>query len=244
MTDLGITITGASGNISWQWYNGFAALSNNVITPSSGSGSAGSFTGSIATSVTTPGYYRLVVTDAGGCKREAFVTISPLTAPAGIGPVVAMCPTTSGGTVTLGARAINPDFDYQWTGPSGFTSNLPNPQVSVAGTYFLQIKLKTQSSYCVAGQTQANVPAYQPLAPELTTLSDVGFCQDESPAVIGNGLTAPAGYVFQWSPGVNLDDATLFNPSFDPGDLPFGITPISSVEYTFSALRLSDGCIF
>jgi hypothetical protein len=245
LINTGITITGASGNISWQWYNGFAPLSNNdIITPSSGSGTAASFAASIATSANGAGYYRLVVTDAGGCKREAFLTITPLMAAAASGPSLAMCPTASGGSVTLGPNAVNPDFDYQWSGPSGFTSNAPNPTVTVGGTYILMVKLKTQSTYCSSGQTQANVPAFQVFDANLTSLADVGFCQDESPGVIGNGLAPPVGYVFQWSPGINLDDLTIFNPSFDPGELPFGIKPVSSVEYTFTALRLSDGCIF
>lgn len=244
LTNTNITITGTSGNISWQWYNGFAPLSNNVITPSSGSGTSASFTASIATSATGAGYYRLVVTDVSGCKREGFVTIAPLTAAAASGSSVAMCPTTSGGSVTLGPNAVNPDFDYQWSGPSGFTSNAPNPTVNVGGAYVLMVKLKAQSTYCATGQTQVNVPAFQAFDANLTSLADIGFCQDESPGVIGNGLTAPVGYVFQWSPGINLDDLTIFNPSFDPGELPFGIKPVSSVEYTFTALRLSDGCIF
>ena len=83
LTNLGITITDASGNISWQWYDGFAPLSSSIITPASGSGTAASFSGSVGTNATSSGSYRLVVTDAGGCKKEAFVTIIPLTAPAG-----------------------------------------------------------------------------------------------------------------------------------------------------------------
>lgn len=244
LTNLGITISNATGNISWQWYDGFAPLSSNIITPANGSGTMASFTANVATTANSTGYYRLVVTDAGGCKREAFVTIVPLTAPASSGPSAAMCPTSAGAEVTLGPNAVNPDLDYRWTGPSGFTSNSPNPTVFIAGTYYLQVKLKSQSFYCIAGETSVNVVAFQPFSANLTTLSDVNFCQADNPAIIGNGLVPPSGYVFQWSPGLNIDDATSFNPTFDPGVLPFGITPVSSVEYTFTALRLSDGCIF
>jgi hypothetical protein len=61
-TSLGVTITGATGNISWQWYNGFSPLSGtDIISPSSGSGVAqGGFTAEIGTSVTSSGFYRLV----------------------------------------------------------------------------------------------------------------------------------------------------------------------------------------
>lgn len=243
--DLGIVITGASGNISWQWYDGFAPLSSDVITPTNGTATMATFTASIATTATRSGFYRLVVTDAGGCKREAFVSIASLTAPAGTGPTMTICPNSVTNNVTIGPSAVNPNFDYQWTGPSGFTANVPNPIVTNAGDYYLQVKLKSQATYCATGETTVNVPTFNPHHVGLIDLPDVAFCQADNPGHIGNGsVGTPPGYVFQWSPGVNLNDATLFNPKFDPGVLPYGAYPVSSVEYTFTALRLSDGCIF
>ena len=113
VVDLGITIDNASGNISWQWYDGFSPLSSTIITPSSGAGVASSFTANIASTAMSGGFYRLVVTDAGACKREAFVTITPLTASAGIGLSMPICPNGGSTSVIIGPNAVNPDFDYQ-----------------------------------------------------------------------------------------------------------------------------------
>jgi hypothetical protein len=242
-TPLGITVTGASGNISWQWYDGYAPLSTSVITPASGSGVAqGSFTASLATTMTGSGFYRLVVIDAGGCRRETFVAVAPKVESAGTAASMALCPGTTA-SITLGPASPNPLFDYSWTGPSGYTSTNPNPTVTTAGTYTLQVKLKTDGTFCAPGTT-VTVTAATAHSATLTALPDKQFCQSDSPAGIGSSATPPAGYVFQWVPGTNLDNQVAFNPKFDPGAVPSNGFPIGSIEYTFSALRLSDGCIY
>ena len=241
-----MTITGASGTISWQWYDGFTPLSNTAINPASGSGVAqGAFTAEIASTQTGEGFYRLVVTDANGCKKEASISFAKLTADAiaGGGNTQALCPGAST-EATLGPSTVNPLFDYSWTGPGGFTSTDPNPVVTTTGDYFLQVKLTSAASFCTGGETTVTVSGTVPHDPALTTITDKGFCQPESPAPIGLSGTPPEGYVYQWSPGLNIDNQVAYSPNFDPGILPFGNTPIDSVTYTFTALRQSDGCIF
>lgn len=110
--DLGITISDASGNISWQWYNGFSPLTNAEVNPASGSGVAeGAFTAQIPPTQYQDGFYRLVVTDAGGCKKEATITFARLTASAGTGATMAICPGTIPST-TLGPSVANSNFEF------------------------------------------------------------------------------------------------------------------------------------
>jgi hypothetical protein len=240
---LGITVTAASGNISWQWYDGFAPLTAATITPASDSGvAAGSFTASLSSAFSGNGFFRLVVTDAGGCRREMFVAVAPKVENAGSAPSLSLCPGAST-SIALGPTSANPLFDYAWTGPSGFTSTNPNPIVTVAGTYTLQVKLKTDASFCSPGTT-VSVTAATAHSASLTALLDKQFCQADSPAGIGLGASPPSGYVFQWVPGMNLDNQVAFNPQFDPGVVPANGFPVGTIEYTFSALRLSDGCIY
>ena len=164
------------------------------------------FAANVPATQTNSGFYRLVVTDGGGCKKEAFVSVTPLVADAGTGSSMALCPGSTP-SVKLGPSSVNPNFDYSWTGPGGFTSSQANPVV-----------------------TQAVLPV-------------VVFCQDVAPATIGLNNTPPNGYVYQWVPGTNLDDAQAYNPTFDPGNVTGGF-PIGTINYTFTALRLSDGCIY
>ncbi len=63
------------------------------------------------------------------------------------------------------------------------------------------------------------------------------------PVAIGLTGTAPIGYVFQWVPGTNLDDQQAYSPKYDPGIVPGG-PPVGITNYTFTALRQSDGCVF
>jgi hypothetical protein len=177
-----------------------------------------------------------------GCKKEVLVTILPLTAKASNGPIAAICP---GGTntATLGPVAANPNWAYSWTGPSGFTSSVWNPTVSTSGNYYLQVKEIGDASFCVAGQTTVNVTPPTPMDAALTNLTNKAFCQKDNPLRIGLSGAAPNGYVFQWSPGINLDNQQAFNPIYDPGIVPGG-PAIGTTNYTFAALRLSDGCIF
>ena len=244
LEDFTFNIAGASGNISWQWYNGFAPVDNSIINPSSGSGTVSSFTATLPSSVSTGGYYRIVVEDGTGCAKEAFVTFIPLSQDAGALPVMAICPGNIANEVTIGPQRPNPNFDYSWTGPSGFVSNLSNPVVSLNGTYSLQVRLSGDPSFCVGGQTSVDV---LPLVAHDPALIDTSifmtFCQDDSPIQIGLNGPAPIGYAFQWSPGISLDNSTAFNPTYNPSTLAFG-PPTSDVNYTFTALRLSDGCIF
>jgi uncharacterized repeat protein (TIGR01451 family) len=237
----GIAITG-SGNITWQWYNGYAPMDNTHISPASGSGTTASFTSNIQAGA-AGGLYRLVVTDVStGCKKEVLVTILPLTAKASNGPIAAICP---GGTntATLGPVAVNPDWSYAWTGPSGFTSSVWNPNVNTSGNYFLQVKEIGDASFCVVGETTVNVTPATPWDPALTPIPDKPYCQSQSPSKIGLVGTQPAGYTFQWVPAQNIDDAQAYSPFFDPGIVQGG-PPIGNITYTFSALRLSDGCIY
>ncbi len=242
--DFSFPIAGATGNISWQWYDGFAPIDNTIIDPASGSGVLpANFTAGIPATATAGGFYRLVITDDSGCSVETAVTIIPLTSPAGTGPQMAICPGSGSNDVTLGPSTPNPDFEYSWTGPGGFTSSDPNPVVTVDGTYNLQVKLVGTPDFCVGGETTVDVFPLVAHDSILITIADSDFCQSDDPAGIGLAGDAPAGYVFQWSPGNNLDDLTAFNPTFDPGILSFG-SPVSTATYTFTALRLSDGCIF
>ncbi len=241
---LNITISGASGNISWQWYYGFSPLTNSEISPASGSGTVASFSATIPTTMNDQGSLRLVVTDAGGCKKETSISLLKMFASAGTSTNLALCPDDLSNNVTLGPSAANPLFDYSWTGPSGFSSTEANPEVSVPGTYTLYVKLQTDATFCTSSASSVNVIAPTAHDPALTDISDIFFCQDDAPAAIGLSGNAPTGYVFQWSPGINLDNAQAFSPTYDPGILPYGETPIAELTYTFTALRLNDGCVF
>lgn len=248
---LGITISGATGDIDWQWYQGFSPLGSGVVTPTSGTGAAGTFTASIDAGITLDdgGLYRLVVGDATGCKTEYFLTLVPLSESIYRSATIDFCPGEGG--VTLGPNIINPFLDYQITGPSSFQTNNPNPFIeeTASGTYSLQVKLFDEGSYCVGGQTQVTLNAAVPHDPLLTQLPDIGFCESDAPSPIGLMGTEPTGYTYSWLPRIKtarngISDLTAANPDFDPEPRPYGQIPIDQAQMLFSATRTSDNCVF
>jgi len=243
---LGVSITGASGNISWQWYDGFTPVGNTIINPSSGSGvAANTFSASVGSSLRKSGFYRLVVIDAGGCRKEYFASIQPITAKAFATITAPVCPGGTG-TIRLGPVSVNPLFDYRWAGPSSFTSSLPNPVSSSGGKYYLEVKLKTQGSFCAGGIDSVDVVAFTAHDVSLVnTLTEKGYCQSDGVDSIGLNNPAPAsGYTYSWAPFSSLSNNNSFRTTFNPQLPPFKVAPLDSLFYVFNAKRLSDGCIF
>jgi hypothetical protein len=243
-TSLGISISGASGNISWQWYDGFTPLTtSNLITPNTGSGAQGAFTASVATTNSSSGFYRLVVTDAGGCKKEFFVTIAPLTAKIYPTAEVSFCP---GGnrSLQLGPPTVSPAFDYRYTGPASFTTTTPRPVVTQIGTYALQVSIKGLNQFCAGGETTVTLSDSTTHDAALIPLTDKGFCMTDEPTSIGLSGSAPAGYSLAWFPSLGLSNPRVMNPVFNPNPLPFGGNPLDDITYVFRARRTSDGCLY
>jgi protocatechuate 3,4-dioxygenase beta subunit len=89
--------------------------------------------------VSTPGFYIVTITDGvSGCTATAHAKVENDTTP----PIAS----ATGGilsctvpTITLTSTTDASFPLYQWTGPSGFLSNLANPVATMAGTYNLTI---------------------------------------------------------------------------------------------------------
>jgi len=243
-TDLGISVTNGSANISWQWYRGGNPVDNALITPASGSDvAAGSFSAAVAAGNTQPGSYRLLVTDeSSGCKKEFFVTLLSLDAPA-LYPSdsVRLCPGAE--EITLGPDRVNPALDYRYTYPDNSQSNITRPTVTVAGTYTLEVAVEGSDEYCTIGADTLEVePLLSAFDTALVAPANMGFCSDDSPVAIGIS-GAPAGYDYQWSPVTGLSNPAIANPEFNPAAAA-AAEGIRQIDYLFRATRTIDGCVF
>ncbi len=115
-----------------------AAFSGGTTNGNGGTLSLGSFSNSAPS-----GYQYEVQASSAGCTSRVYgpltITIAAINADAGVDKAICSgdnttiggAPTASGGTGF---------FQISWTGPGGFTSSLPNPSVSVAGTYTVTVK--------------------------------------------------------------------------------------------------------
>ncbi|MBK9018448.1 MAG: T9SS type A sorting domain-containing protein [Saprospiraceae bacterium] len=154
--------------------------------------------------VSMSGDYTLTATStSNGCTSTTSVSVPSLAAPNA---------SATGGTLTCGSPSVQlmgnsttPNVDYDWTGPNGFTSNLQNPMVGVAGNYLLTV---TSSNGCTATATahvdqSGNLPQASPAASgELT-------CAMTQVTIMAN--PDMAGYTFAWT-GPNGFTSAAQNP--------------------------------
>ena len=180
--------------------------------------------------------YQLVVRDVYGCVGVDYmiVDVIPSTLQADAGNNGKLC-SNSGGTITIGgnptaAGGIAP-FNFTWSGTDGFTSNLPNPQVSpaVTTTYYVTVM---DSKGCTSTDSVKVVINTAPSANAgRDTILCSGFCVTLGSGSTGTGGTPP--YQYLWAPTIGLNANNTPNPLACPL-----ITTTFNVQVTDS-----NGCV-
>ncbi|MCU0348282.1 MAG: gliding motility-associated C-terminal domain-containing protein, partial [Saprospiraceae bacterium] len=210
--DPTLVITGSSttAGVTWAWTgpNNFTSSQQNP-------------------SISQAGTYILTVTAANGCTSSSSATV---TADAGI-PAL----TTTGGTlnclvneVQLTANSSISSVEYEWTGPSGFSSTEQSPIVSQSGTYTLMV---TTSAGCTTS-AQAIVAAD-------TGTPDVNIgptqeldCVTTSIVLDGSSSNSGQGFDFEW---------TTVGGNFESGQNT--LTPTVNTQGTYSlTITGPNGC--
>ncbi|MCB0562943.1 MAG: gliding motility-associated C-terminal domain-containing protein [Phaeodactylibacter sp.] len=159
-----------------------------------GGNSLGSGTGLL---VSEPGLYTLLVTNTNnGCTATDEVVVSDNanypSADAGGGDTL----TCSSPTAILGGNGSSSgaNFIYSWTGP-GFISGLPNPSVSVGGSYFLMVT--DTSNFCMAVDS-AEV-SVDTIAPATDAGPDALLtCTAASALLDGSGSAQGSSLAYEW----------------------------------------------
>ncbi|HLP94241.1 MAG TPA: choice-of-anchor V domain-containing protein [Saprospiraceae bacterium] len=162
--------------------------------------------------VNAPGIYTLTVTNPeNGCTKTAVATVGfDITPPTANGSVsgTLTCLVTS---VSLNLTTNVPNATFEWTGPNGFSSNIPNPGVSVGGNYFGVVT--NPANGCegfdtvtvVSNTTPPGVSAF--VSGQITCLVDSVTLSGSSPAA-PNVTYSWTGNNFQ----ANSQNAVTYNP--------------------------------
>lgn len=191
LIQLNGTITPANNvQISWTGPNGFAS---NAINPD----------------VSAGGNYQLNVTNlTNGCASSTTVNVEEQN-------VFAQLQATGGqlscdqDSVLLTAGHDEPDFQYQWTGPNGFSSSASEVYVQQAGTYTLSVTHST--THCSLTETVG--------VSENRNLPQVSL-PDSVSINCSNSTWSPSGlstqYDYQWT-GPNAFNHTANSPTFSEG---------------------------
>lgn len=186
---LGLTLTGNTTNIGvvWQGPNNFTS---NLAEPT----------------VSVPGVYTVsVINTISRCANTASVTVIRNLSGFAVPPVVGGNLTCVSPMVQLQVPGLPSNYIYQWTGPNGFSSSLPAPTVSVAGTYLVSVTDAANgcrgTATTVVG-SNINPPTAQAVG---------GTLPCKPPLLSLNCLTNATNPTFQWS-GPNGFSAALRNP--------------------------------
>lgn len=163
--------------------------------------------------VNAPGIYTLTVTNPeNGCTKTAVATVGfDITAPTANGSVsgILTCVVNS---VSLNLTTNTPNATFEWTGPNGFSSNIPNPSVSVGGNYFGAVT--NPANGCrgfdtvtvVSNTTPPGASAF--VSGQINCLADSVILSGSSPAApnatytwIGNNFQANSQNAVTYNPG-------------------------------------------
>jgi gliding motility-associated-like protein len=180
----------------------------------------------------TPQYYNLVLTpyNANGCPdtirtktlTDFQVNATPDSVCNTLGKPIQL------NTIITGGWPAGYGYDYKWTGDTTLSSYvIPNPIASPISSGFYVVTVKDSNGCFRQDTVKVQNPSFRVnLGPDITT------CQGTPVAL--NPTMTPAGapgYIFSWSPGAGLSNATILNPTFTP-------TAVGTQQYV---LRVDSG---
>lgn len=161
-------------------------------------------------SVGAPGTYTVVITQpSNGCTNSATASVTgDATIPsASATSAVLTCSATS---VVISASSNITGATFAWTGPNGFTSNLQNPTVSVAGPY--NVVVTNPANGCT---NSASSTVVQNIAqPGISAAGGTITCTAPTVVLNGNSPANPVTYLWTGPGGFN---SALQNPTVGSG---------------------------
>lgn len=163
-----------------------------------------------------PGNYTVIATAQSGCTSSfTYQVLQNITPPGATASGDTLTCTITSGTITGGSPTAGVSF--AWTGPGGFTSNIPNPPVTQTGTYTLTT---TGSNGCTSVATTQVVPDIN--LPQLSITTGTITCAD--PSVQLNATSTTPNVSWQWSGPGNFN-STQPNPTVSvPGSYTVVVT--------------------
>lgn len=161
--------------------------------------------------VSVPGNYTVIATATSGCTSTfAYNVLQNINPPGVTAQGDTLTCTVPTGTITGGSPTAG--VTYSWTGPGGFTSNVPNPTVTQTGTYTLTT---TGSNGCTSAASVEVVPDQS--IPQISITTGTITCDVTSINLSATSSNVPNA-TWLWSGPGNFS-STLPNPvATQPGN--------------------------
>lgn len=196
---IGGSPTSSVAGASFAWDNGASLSSTSVANPTA--------------SPTTTTTYTVTVTHTNGCTNtdQVTITVNPLpTADAGTDQTICI-----GSTATLGGSPTGPaGASFVWDNAATLSNaNIANPVASpvVTTTYTVTV---TDGNSCTS--TDQVVITVVPV-PDADAGPDQTICNLQSVQIGGSPTSTIAGASFLWDNAASLNNATIANPTANPG---------------------------
>ncbi|MCS6928017.1 MAG: T9SS type A sorting domain-containing protein [Saprospiraceae bacterium] len=191
------------------------------------SGPGGFFSTQQNPTVSAPGTYTVVVRDGNtGCTNSAVAVVQADT--------VRPTASASGGELNCVIRQINlvgsssaANASFAWTGPGGFTSNIPNPIVSLPGIYSLTVTTPNGCTGTASALVSIDTIPPQASVAVLGTLN----CKNSTVNLVASSNIPIAGRTHLWRRPDGIEFNTGTTPNFEvsqPGTYTLVITDESN----------------
>ena len=223
---LNVNTVGATSNCPGDIVQISAAASGGT-TPYNFNWSSGGSGSTVSVAPLTTQTYTVTVSDFRGCQGigTALVNVNPPFTP-DAGPNVFIC---SGSSVSIGGSPTGPvGSTVLWSPTTGLSNpTSPNPTASPTTTTTYTVTVTDINGCINTDQVTVTVGSSAPA----DAGPDVSGCQGDL-LTIGGSPTGPAGSTYQWSPGLNLNNTTIANPT---------ATVVGNTSYTVTVTDPS-GC--
>ncbi len=194
------------------------------------------FTATVANpQVTIPGVYQVLATGPNGCTSIASAQI--------LADTMAPQLTVSGGTlscaqsmITLSAILAPAGSSIAWTGPAGFSSNIPNPAVNTAGSYNATATAPNGCTSSAIAMVGADT-----IPPQLSATGDTITCLQSTGML--NLSISPAGSTVLWAGPQNFSSNQPNPVVSNPGTYTATVTAANGCTATVDAVVVADASI-
>lgn len=179
------------------------------------------------------GYYQYRVTiveraNLGSVQCRVASAVTTVRIPSFVNNPYAIIAGCKGTTAQISAAATG-NYQYQWAGPGGFSSNLASVSFSSLAYTDSGLYRVTASAYGCSS-TDSIYLQVNP-APAVSVSNDAGICEGNTTTI-----TASGGVQYQWSPARGLSDASIASPVASPSDTTrYTVTVTNSYGCTDSA---------
>ncbi|MGR3809120.1 Ig-like domain-containing protein [Jiulongibacter sp. NS-SX5] len=244
---LSPTITGGTGNLSYQWQysttsgSGYVDLTNDTLS-----------TYTPVTDALGTTFYRLIVTsDGNGClyppSDEMSVEVLPNFDVEVLVEDLEVCP---GGATTLTADTISGSgtVTYQWFDSSdgvsfspisGETSDVLNITTSLPGTEYYRLEATSSGAGCgTAVSDNATVEVLEEFGVEIA-ISDEIVCRNANVTLVADTLNGSGNVTFQWQN--SIDGGTTFNDIGGEVNPTLNASTATPGTYLFRVIATADG---